>query len=81
MGFTEKDDMPSTCACPQCKASADPMIARNGQHFCSPACADRHPNKQPCPRSDCHCEHTVFEEEERVASAGSFGLGRHKALG
>lgn len=66
--------MPDTCACPKCKAFATPSFQRNGLGFCSQACADRHPDKQPCPRSDCHCEQAVFEEDERnggpQASAG-----------
>jgi len=61
--------MPDTCACPQCKAFATPSFQRDGLGFCSQACADRHPDKQPCPRSDCHCEHAVFEEDERDGAA------------
>ncbi|WP_263260765.1 metallothionein [Pseudomonas sp. RIT-PI-S] len=61
--------MPQTCACPQCKALAKPSFNRDGQAFCSYACAERHPDKQPCPRSDCHCEHAVLEEDERKAGA------------
>nr|WP_084596224.1 hypothetical protein [Pseudomonas massiliensis] len=63
--------MPQTCACPQCKALADPSIVRHGRTYCSRACADRHPDKQPCPRSDCYCEHAVLEEDERTAVAGT----------
>jgi hypothetical protein len=61
--------MPDTCACPQCKALAMPSFSRAGHFFCSQACADRHPDKHPCPRSDCHCEHVVLEQEERGTSA------------
>lgn len=61
--------MPETCACPQCKALATPLFSLGARHFCSQACADRHPQKQPCPRSDCHCEQAVLEEDER--SGGS----------
>lgn len=63
--------MPETCACPQCKALAKPLFTRGEQYFCSQACAARHPDKQPCPRSDCHCEHAVLEQDEGLAGRGA----------
>ena len=65
--------MSQTCACPQCKAPSQPAFTRHGRPFCSQACADRHPGKQPCPRSDCHCEHAVLQEDEHLPPSGSQG--------
>ena len=38
------------CACPKCVCEVEPSTAvvRDGQSFCSDACATRHPNHEPC---------------------------------
>ncbi|MCD5994059.1 metallothionein [Pseudomonas sp. CDFA 602] len=47
-----------TCACERCDCSTrrDSAVERDGQRFCCPACADHHPNGEPCESSGCHCE-------------------------
>jgi hypothetical protein len=69
--------MPDICACPQCKALATPSFSRDGHFFCSQACTDRHPDKQPCPRSDCHCEHVVLEQQDRNTGSHHSPQGHH----
>jgi hypothetical protein len=32
------------------------VFNRDGEAYCSQACADQHPNGEPCPAPDCHCE-------------------------
>ncbi|WP_114992000.1 conjugal transfer protein TrbI [Synechococcus sp. UW179A] len=38
------------CACPSCscEAGGPPAVQRSGQSFCSDACANGHPNHEPC---------------------------------
>ncbi|WP_255482983.1 metallothionein [Synechococcus sp. MIT S9220] len=38
------------CACPDCNCDAggSSAVQRNGQSFCSDACANGHPNDEPC---------------------------------
>lgn len=50
----------SRCACPGCSCEVtDASHSRNGQQFCSEACAHRHLNGESCPSSTCHCESGV----------------------
>ncbi|MBD7977231.1 metallothionein [Pseudomonadaceae bacterium Sa2CUA2] len=50
----------SKCACPGCTCDVSGnAVSRDGQQFCSQACADRHPNGAPCPSGNCHCETSV----------------------
>lgn len=46
------------CGCPDCQCDVDPqqVFNRDGEAYCSQACADQHPNGEPCPAPDCHCE-------------------------
>ncbi|MDA7432845.1 metallothionein [Synechococcus sp. AH-601-N23] len=47
------------CACPSCTCEAKDatLVVRNGQNFCSDACATGHPNHEPCHGSgSCGCE-------------------------
>lgn len=46
------------CGCPDCQCYVDPqqVFNRDGEAYCSQACADQHPNGEPCPAPDCHCE-------------------------
>lgn len=45
------------CACPQCKCKiGEHAVVRHGKHYCCQACADHHPNGEPCTASaNCHC--------------------------
>ncbi|WLH14640.1 metallothionein [Pseudomonas hefeiensis] len=46
------------CACPDCQCDVNPQQVFNhdGEACCSQACAEQHPNGEPCPAPDCHCE-------------------------
>ena len=47
------------CACPGCTCEAKDatLVVRNGQIFCSDACATGHPNNEPCHGSgSCGCD-------------------------
>ncbi len=46
------------CGCPDCQCEVDPqrMFNHDGEAYCSQACAEQHPNGEPCPAPDCHCE-------------------------
>ncbi|QIB03916.1 metallothionein [Pseudomonas fluorescens] len=46
------------CGCPDCHCDVDPQQVFNhdGEAYCSQACAEQHPNGEPCPAPDCHCE-------------------------
>ncbi|MBD2576387.1 metallothionein [Oscillatoria sp. FACHB-1406] len=45
------------CACPkcQCEVSEDKAVVKDGQFYCSEACANGHPNGEACCNSGCHC--------------------------
>jgi len=45
------------CACPtcSCEASGSSAVFKNSQSFCSEACANGHPNNEPCHDADGAC--------------------------
>ncbi|QNJ00474.1 metallothionein/ family 14 [Synechococcus sp. A15-62] len=46
------------CACSRCtcEVQASQVVVRDGQSFCSEACATGHPNHEPCHGSgSCGC--------------------------
>ena len=45
------------CACPSCSCdvSASSAVFKNSQSFCSEACANGHPNNEPCHDADGAC--------------------------
>ncbi|MEO1298645.1 MAG: metallothionein [Cyanobacteria bacterium J06636_16] len=45
------------CACEACLCTVDTStaIAKEGQYYCSEACANGHPEGASCSRSDCTC--------------------------
>jgi hypothetical protein len=59
-------DTPIQCACPGCTCTIDEHMRaeRNGQLFCSEACADTHPDGASCPSPTCHCEANVDRDAE-----------------
>ncbi|MBC3776798.1 metallothionein [Pseudomonas sp. SWRI99] len=61
----------SGCACPECtcRCPSDSAFERDGKRFCSQACADLHPDGQPCPAADCHCERSVKLGERSVSDS------------
>ena len=67
---------PSTpCACPRCtcEVQVPQAVVRDGQSFCSEACATGHPNHEPCHGSDsCGC--TSRSEAIGVINPLSCGL-------
>jgi len=65
------DTSSSQCACSgcTCSCSADNAIERDGKRYCSQACADLHPNGQPCPSSSCHCEQNLGHSERNVSDS------------
>lgn len=60
---------PDQCACTACSCKASVHHQRNGKHYCSQACADMHPQGQPCPSTDCHCESGVTVQERAVSDS------------
>ncbi|WLH66263.1 metallothionein family protein [Pseudomonas sp. FP2309] len=57
------------CACNACTCEANADHQRDGKHYCSQACADRHPDGQPCPAADCHCESGVPFMERAISES------------
>jgi hypothetical protein len=53
--------IPVKCACPGCNCAIDEHLRseRNGELFCSEACANRHSDGDSCPSPTCHCEANV----------------------
>nr|WP_314564296.1 metallothionein family protein [uncultured Pseudomonas sp.] len=60
---------PGQCACTTCKCKASDYHQRDGKSYCSQACADRHPQGQPCPAADCNCESGVSVGERAVSDS------------
>lgn len=60
-----------TCACPDCTCgtSGELVVERDNQRFCSPACADQHPDGEPCPGDNCHCEHAGEVEGRPITNS------------
>jgi len=54
------DDMAETqdCACPDCtcKAAPDTAVMKDGEAYCSEACAEDHPNGAGCGHAGCACK-------------------------
>jgi hypothetical protein len=51
---------PTPCACPRCSCvvSPDKAVIRNNLSYCCVACANGHPNQEPCHGEDrgaCGC--------------------------
>jgi hypothetical protein len=74
--FTEKEMVMSThlsgqCACPECTCEVNEhqRYERNGETFCSDACADLHPHGKPCPSDSCQCESGVRIDERHVTES------------
>jgi hypothetical protein len=75
--FIQKQEMtmssqPSIdCACPDCSCVIDEhqRYERNGEVFCSDACADLHPHGKPCPSPDCRCDSGARVDERHVTEA------------
>ncbi|MAN19547.1 MAG: conjugal transfer protein TrbI [Synechococcus sp. EAC657] len=47
------------CACSECvcEVESSTAVVRDGQHFCSDACATGHPNQEPCHGTgSCGCK-------------------------
>lgn len=59
------------CACPDCTCEFrdDERFERNGEIFCSDACANLHPHGTPCPSASCNCESGVRIGNRRVTEA------------
>ncbi|SDZ59329.1 metallothionein [Pseudomonas sp. NFIX28] len=59
------------CACPGCSCLCpeDQPYQRDGKYYCSQACADLHPQGQPCPAEDCHCEQGVKLQERTISDS------------
>jgi hypothetical protein len=59
------------CACPDCTCVIDEHqgIDRNGEIFCSEACADLHPHGTPCPSESCQCQSGVRVGENHVTES------------
>jgi metallothionein len=59
------------CACPGCSCPCpeEQAYQRDGKYYCSQACVDLHPNGQPCPAADCHCEHGVKLQERTISDS------------
>ena len=57
------------CACPKCtcEVAADKQFDRDGEAYCSLACADMHPAGAPCPEPSCHCEETTQTQGRAVS--------------
>lgn len=47
------------CACEPCvcQVDTDTAIERNGQYYCSDACAEGHPGGKGCGHAGCECDH------------------------
>ncbi|WP_082061073.1 metallothionein family protein [Pseudomonas sp. MRSN 12121] len=59
------------CACPDCSCPCppDPAYQRDGKTYCSQACADLHPQGQPCPANDCRCGQGVKLQERTISDS------------
>ncbi|MBI6707064.1 metallothionein family protein [Pseudomonas syringae] len=57
------------CACTACNCQASGDYQRDGESYCSQSCADRHPQGQPCPSDDCHCESGVTVDKRDISDS------------
>lgn len=60
---------PRQCACPNCECdvAVDKQYDRDGEAYCSLACADMHPAGAPCPGPSFHCEEATQTQGRAVS--------------